>query len=33
MKEQLEGQGIPVVHDKTNMGNLLASKMEMAAII
>ena len=26
MKEQLEGQGIPVVHDKTNMGNLLASK-------
>ena len=26
MKEQLEGQGIPVVHDKTNMGDLLASK-------
>jgi stage II sporulation protein P len=26
LKEQLEGQGIPVIHDKTNMGDLLASK-------
>ncbi|PEY34645.1 stage II sporulation protein P [Bacillus cereus] len=26
LKEQLEGQGIPVLHDKTNMGDLLANK-------
>lgn len=26
LKEQLEGQGIPVIHNKTNMGELLASK-------
>ncbi|MEH7458160.1 stage II sporulation protein P [Bacillus pseudomycoides] len=26
LKEQLEGQGIPVFHDKTNMGDLLANK-------
>ncbi|WP_459501149.1 stage II sporulation protein P [Bacillus sp. C1] len=26
LKEQLEGQGIPALHDKTNMGDLLANK-------
>ena len=26
LKEQLEGQGIPVLHNKTNMGDLLATK-------
>ncbi|MDM5154612.1 stage II sporulation protein P [Bacillus sp. DX1.1] len=26
LKEQLEGEGIPVFHDKTNMGDLLANK-------